>query len=108
MENRRSNPRFKLHQMIEIAAFRETYLNGSSVDISIDGIQCIVRKSMDIGASVFLMFEIPRAEGAYVIKCNGLITWSNQDGEDLRIGISFGDISDGDRTLLKDYIESLE
>ena len=108
MENRRKNPRFKLHQMIEIAYFKETFIQVLSVDISAEGIQCIVKEPVELHSQIFIMFEIPKDVDAHIIRCNGIVMWEEEEDDAYHIGICFDSLSDNDKALLQKYLDSME
>ncbi len=109
MENRRINKRFKLHQMIEISFNEEeNLLNVLSLDISETGVKCKLRNPIKSSSEIFLMFEIPGDIEPHIIKCYGEISWQNRVENEYFAGIIFKNLYNKDKTVLNEYIETLE
>lgn len=109
MENRRANRRFKLHQMIEISFSKEeTFINVLSLDISETGIKCKLKHTIKSSSEIFLMFEIPTQGDPYIIKCYGEVSWQKKVEDEYFVGIVFKHLYDKDKTLLENYLETLD
>ncbi len=108
MDNRRANPRFKFHQLVEISNSKEEiFINVYSINISVTGLLCTVKSPIRTNSEIYLMFEIPFNEEAHVIQCYGDIAWSKKVDELYQLGINFKHLSDLDKSVLENYLKQL-
>lgn len=110
MENeKRSEPRFQIHQMIGYYPSREAYLWAEGLNISTSGIKCVSKEAIDPLTNVFIMLTIPTPEGERQVRCEGYVAYSRmeEDGK-CYFGVHFEHVSADDRHWLEAYLQQLE
>ncbi|MBN2618410.1 MAG: PilZ domain-containing protein [Spirochaetales bacterium] len=108
MENRRTNKRFNLKQMVEIGLYNEeNFVNVESVDLSIGGLQCILNEPLVTNSDLYIMFEVSINNKTQVIKTYGKLAWQEKKENHYNAGINFKYLNKQDKEVLSLYIDSL-
>jgi hypothetical protein len=105
---RRTEKRFRIGQMIGYYPSREEYIWAEGIDLSLGGLSCISKAPISPLTQLFVMITIPGPEGDKQVRCEGYVTHSHFEEGMCHFGVRIQRIDEGDKPLLDRYLEALD
>ena len=106
-DERRRAGRFKINQLVQMSFDREEFISAKGIDLSELGMLVESEDELDLGAKVFLLFEVPGPEGSQSIQSDGIVAHSVKTKGKYRTGIEFDGLFESDKAKIKRYQETL-
>ena len=107
-DDKRRHTRFEIQQMVDVAFPRETFFHADGVNISEGGMLCKTNYDIEPLSQIFCMVRVKCSTGECLIKTRGTVIHAQREGDEVRFGVSFDELDETDRKLLRDYVQELQ
>ena len=104
-KEKRKHRRFNISQIIELDFMKEKYFEANGLNISEGGILCSSTYPVEPLARVFLMINIPLPDKEFTLKTEGIVMHSKKERNKYIFGISFTDLAQEEKKILKSLCE---
>jgi len=108
-EERRKSPRFVMNQLFELSVDRETFVPVQGIDISEEGLRCIMGDELGPYTRVYVMFTLNYNGQERIIRTQGIVTNCQLDirsgkEQTYAAGIKLIDMMDEDKDYIEEYL----
>lgn len=101
---RRHDQRFAIEQIVEVSFGRETFVRGTGINISRNGILCETDGYLEPSAQVSLQMTIEAGSKIHRFNCEGVVVRTDEVNGTFQSGISFSVIDEADARKLATFL----
>ena len=108
MSEKRKSTRFIINEAIEFDLKREHFFRAEGINISEGGLLCLTSETITPLSRVEISFTIPFGKNKEIqISTEGIVMHVGKQGNKSKVGISFVDMDEDDKKILKKFIKTL-